>query len=207
MRPRWDTGRTEAFSDAVFSIAATLLVLEISVPESQFDHMLRAILDQWPSYLAYATSFITISGLWLVHHSILRRISSADEVFARLNLLLLMVVAFLPFPTRLVAEAINSSQAERVAVLFYGLALLAIWILIAAMWRYAAAQPDMLEAWVTEEEKNAILLATTPSAGFYLLVLVLAIIAPRVAAVGYLVVAVIAVASARGDRATSTAAG
>ena len=60
----WGTGRTEAFSDGVFAIAITLLVLEIRVPESAFEHLWSGIVDQWPSYLAYVTSFLTIGGIW-----------------------------------------------------------------------------------------------------------------------------------------------
>ena len=71
---RWDTGRIEAFSDGVFAIAITLLILEVSVPESDFDDLWQGIADQWPSYLAYATSFITIGGIWMIHHGIFRRL-------------------------------------------------------------------------------------------------------------------------------------
>jgi TMEM175 potassium channel family protein len=78
----------------------------ISVPESDFDNLWKGIADQWPSYLAYATSFITIGGLWGLHHGIFRRLARADGVVMRLNILLLMLVSFLPFPTKLVAEAI-----------------------------------------------------------------------------------------------------
>ena len=80
-------------------------MLEIGVPESDFDNLWKGIADQWPSYLAYATSFVTIGGLWLAHHSIFRRLASADAVVMQLNLLLLILVSFLPFPTKLVAEA------------------------------------------------------------------------------------------------------
>jgi hypothetical protein len=59
----------------IFAIAITLLVLEISVPESDFDNLWKGIADQWPSYLGYATSFLTIGGLWLVHHAIFRRLA------------------------------------------------------------------------------------------------------------------------------------
>jgi uncharacterized membrane protein len=140
VRDRWDTGRIEAFSDGVFSVAATLLVLEISVPEADFDHLSKGIADQWPSYLAYATSFLTIGNIWLRHHAIFRRLRFADTIVTRLNLLLLMAIAFLPFPTKLVAEAIESSNAERTAVLFYGATLLLISVLITGIIRYAGSQ-------------------------------------------------------------------
>jgi uncharacterized membrane protein len=143
VRDRWGTGRIGAFSDGVFSIAATLLVLEIAVPEADFDHLWKGIADQWPAYLGYATSFLTIGGIWLVHHAIFRRLRFADFNVNRLNLLLLMAVAFLPFPTKLVAEVIESSSAERAAVLFYGATLLVISILITLIIRYAlATAPD-----------------------------------------------------------------
>ena len=126
MADRFESGRIEAFSDAVFSIAATLLVLEIAVPESGFDDLWQGIVDQWPSYLAYATSFLTIGALWLAHHGLFRRTRYADGVVVRINLLLLMAVAFLPFPTTLVAEAIDETHAERAAVIFYGATLFVV---------------------------------------------------------------------------------
>ena len=78
MRGRWETTRTEAFSDGVFSIASTLLVLEVAVPESDLHDLWSGIGHQWPSYLAYATSFVTIGGIWLAHHSIFRRLRYAN---------------------------------------------------------------------------------------------------------------------------------
>ena len=74
MNSYWSTNRLEAFSDGVFAIAITLLILEVSVPESDFDDLWRGIADQWPSYLAYVTSFITIGWIWMVHHGIFRRL-------------------------------------------------------------------------------------------------------------------------------------
>lgn len=205
MTDRWSTGRLEAFSDGVFAIAITLLVLEISVPESDFDHLWRGIADQWPSYLAFATSFITIGGLWLAHHGIFRRLASADVIVMRLNILLLMLVSFLPFPTKLVAEAIHLTSAERAAVIFYGLVLLSIAVVIAVLWRYAAANRDLLEPDVTDEQVAAMTSLTTPSMGFYVAVVVLGILAPEVAAFGYLLIAVVGVFRQRGDRAAPSA--
>src|SRR5919201_5345407 len=115
MGERFDSARMEAFSDGVFAIAITLLVLEISVPASAFDDLWRGIAKQWPSYLAYVTSFLTIGGLWLVHHAIFRRMRFADPTVLRTNLVLLLMVAFLPFPTRLVAETLTINHAERPA--------------------------------------------------------------------------------------------
>lgn len=199
MENRWDTGRTEAFSDGVIAIAITLLVLEIGVPEGDFQNLWRGILEQWPSYLAYATSFLTIGGIWLAHHGIFRRLAFADARIMRLNLLLLMAVAFLPFPTKLMAEAIEDPAAERAAVIFYGANLLVISVLVWALWAWAARARALLRTDVTDVEASAILRRATPSVAFYAGVILLAVVAPQVAAVGYLVVAVVGVLRAHGE--------
>ena len=196
---RWDTSRTEAFSDGVFAIAITLLVLEIGIPASEFDDLWGAILHEWPAYLGYATSFLTIGGLWLAHHGIFRRLRFANNLVMRINVLLLMVVAFLPYPTKLVAEAIRDQSAERTAAIFYGACLLAIALLYSALWAAVARDRELLKPEVTDDEVNAILLASSPSIGFYAATIGLAIVAPRVAAFAYLVIAVLAVLRVRGD--------
>jgi uncharacterized membrane protein len=196
---RWDTGRTEAFSDGVFAIAITLLVLEIGIPASEFDDLWSAIFHEWPAYLGYATSFLTIGGLWLAHHGIFRRLRYANNAVMRINLLLLMAVAFLPFPTRLVAEAIRDRSAERAAAIFYGLCLLAIAVLFSALWAAVARDRRLLKPEVTDEEVNSILIASSPSIGFYAGAIALAIVAPRAAAIGYLLIAVLSVLRVRGD--------
>ena len=198
MGDRYGTGRIEAFSDGVFSIAATLLVLELSVPEADFDHLWNGIADQWPAYLSYATSFLTIGGIWLVHHAIFRRLRFADSAVTRLNLLLLMAVAFLPFPTKLVAEAIDSSSAERAAVIFYGATLLVISLVITAMVRYAGSHPDLIEE---EGRDQVVALAAQagPNLGFYVAVLALALLSPKIAAFGFLAIAVFAILRAGGE--------
>jgi uncharacterized membrane protein len=171
---RWDTGRIEAFSDGVFAIAITLLILEVSVPESDFDNLWRGIAHQWPAYLGYATSFITIGWIWMVHHSIFRRLRLANSWVMRINLALLMAVSFLPFPTKLLAEAIHE-RAERAAVIFYGATVFVISLLLGALSRVIT--PDLLEPGVSKQDMNAIFVAATPSLGFYIAVIVLAIFA------------------------------
>ena len=204
MGDRWATGRVEAFSDGVFAIAITLLVLEIGVPESDFDNLWRGIAHQWPAYLAYATSFITIGGIWLIHHGIFRRLEYANSWVMRINLGLLMAVSFLPFPTKLLAEAIHDRGAERAAVIFYGATLLVISLLLNALWGVIRRERDLLKPEVSEQEIKAILVAATPSLGFYVGVIALAIFAPRVAAFGYLVIAIVAVLRAHGDQGTQS---
>ncbi len=203
MENRWGTNRLEAFSDGVLAIAITLLVLDIHVPQSAFGDLWRGIIDQWPSYLAYATSFITIGGLWLAHHAMFRRLQWANQRVMQVNLLLLMAVVFLPFPTRLLAEAIHNEDAERAAVIFYGLSLLVIQVLLSVLWAIVARDRSLLQPGVSSAEVSAIMRAATPNLGFYVAVIVLAILAPKVAAFGYLVIAIVAVLRARGDQSAS----
>jgi uncharacterized membrane protein len=199
VKDRWGTSRIEAFSDGVFAIAITLLVLDIRIPPGEFSDLWQAIADAWPSYLAYATSFVTIGGIWMAHHGIFRRLEYANAQVMRLNLLLLMAVAFLPFPTRLVAEAIDRTDAQRAAVIFYGANLLVISALLSAVWGAAVRDRTLLRPGVDEQEVNEILARTAPSLGFYVAVILLAILAPQVAAFGYLVIAVVAVLRVKGD--------
>jgi uncharacterized membrane protein len=197
---RWGTGRTEAFSDGVFAIAITLLVLDINIPPSALDDLPRAILHEWPAYLGYVTSFSTIGGIWLAHHAVIRRLATMNNTLMRLNLLLLMAVAFLPFPTRLMAEAIHQESAERTAVIFYGLTLLTISSIFSLFWRAALRDRSLLAPEVKDAEIAKITRATTPNIGFYGIMIVVGILSPKAAAFGYLGVAFLGVARARGDR-------
>jgi len=199
MGDHWETGRMEAFSDGVFAIAITLLILEISVPESAFEDLWSGIAHQWPSYLAYVTSFLTIGGIWAAHHGIFRRLAYANQRLMALNLLLLMAVSFLPFPTKLMAEAIHDEGASRTAVIFYGATLLVISLLLSALWGSVTLDRHVLRPEVGDDEIKAIALATTPNIGLYVAMIALAVFAPRVAIFGYLVIAVVALLRMRGD--------
>jgi hypothetical protein len=88
------TTRLEAFSDGVFAIAATLLVLEIDVNTTNGAQLTHALTEIWPSYLAYVTSFITIGIIWINHHHNMRAIERPDRTFMFINLLLLLDVAY-----------------------------------------------------------------------------------------------------------------
>jgi uncharacterized membrane protein len=195
----WSTGRMEAFSDGVFAIAITLLILEVSVPESEFEHLWHGIAHQWPAYLAYATSFLTIGGIWMAHHAIFRRLEFANQRLMVLNLLLLMATAFLPFPTKLMAEAVHDQDAARTAVVFYGASLLVISLLLNSLWGSAALDRHVLRQEVSDDEIKAIALATSPNIGLYVGMIVLALFAPRAAIVGFLVIAVVSVLRSPGD--------
>jgi uncharacterized membrane protein len=196
-------GRIISFSDGVFAIAITLLVLDIRVPESAFDDLWRGILDQWPSYLSYATSFITIGGLWMAHHGIFRRLAFANDMVMRINLVLLMAVSFLPFPTRLMADAISDENAERAAVIFYGLSPLVIALLFWGLWGSVARDRSLVKPELGDAEIEAVRRRTTPGIGFYVAVIALAVAVPRLAAFGYLAIAIVGVLRARGEQSTT----
>ena len=129
-------GRLVAFSDGVFAIAITLLILEIR-PPADYGNLLHELAALWPSYLAYALTFLFIGQVWANHHVMFDHIRVADRVILLLNTLLLMIVAFLPFATSVLAGAIRAGQGLRVAVAFYGLAFDATALTFNAVWQYA----------------------------------------------------------------------
>ena len=183
------TGRLEAFSDGVFAIAITLLVLEISVPAGSEDDLLGALLNQWPSYLAYAVSFATIGAVWLAHSVVTEYLRQVDPVFVRLNLLLLMAVSLLPFPTRLLAEHIESAQAERVAATVYGLTLLASVTLLSALWRHARRR-HLIDPGAPETDVRLLTRRLEPGMAGFAVLIGLGLFLPRAAVSGYLLAAV-----------------
>lgn len=183
------TTRLEAFSDGVFAVAITLLVLEIAVPAGSEDDLLAALLDQWPSYLAYVVSFATVGALWLGHTAVTHLLHGATPLFLRLNLLLLLVVAFLPFPTRLLAETVEHDEAGSVATTFYGLTLLLASFLMSVLWgravREGLVRPD-----VTDAEVSVVSRRLKPGLAFYVVMIGLGLLVPVAAVVGYLAIAV-----------------
>jgi uncharacterized membrane protein len=183
------TTRMEAFSDGVFAIAITLLVLEIGVPEGAEDELLAALTDQWPSYLAYLVSFATIGAVWVKHTVVTEYLDSANSALIRLNLLLLMVVSFLPFPTRLVAEHISADEAERVAVTVYGVNLLLASFLVGALWRYAVRE-RLVRPDVSDEELTTLGRRLVPGLAGYVVMIVVGLFVPVLAVLGYLAIAV-----------------
>jgi uncharacterized membrane protein len=143
---QWSTGRVEAFSDGVLAIAITLLVLEIKVEPEALSHPWKAIADEWPSYLAYAVTFLFIGQVWANHHVMFDHIRAADRVVLLLNTVLLMVVAFLPFATSVLAGAFRSGHGQRTAVAFYGIAFVVTALTFNAVWQYASRHALLSEA-------------------------------------------------------------
>jgi uncharacterized membrane protein len=137
---RDETTRVEAFSDGVFAIAMTLLVLEIRTPEHvETGQLAAALFELWPSYLAFVTSFFTIGVMWMNHHRLFNLIGRSDQSLLMANLLLLLCVTFIPFPTALLARFLDHPDAN-VAAMFYNAAFLASALAFQLIWRHASSQ-------------------------------------------------------------------
>jgi len=128
--------RVVFFSDAVFAITVTLLVLNIRLPADD-TNLLHGLVALWPSYLAYALTFLFIGQVWANHHVMFDHIRAADRAVLLLNTLLLMIVAFLPFTTSVLAGALRSGHSLRTAAVFYGIAFDATALTFNTVWRYA----------------------------------------------------------------------
>ncbi len=178
----------EAFSDGVFAIAITLLVLEIKLEPGAFEHLWSSLAREWPAYLAYVTSFLTVGAVWMAHHSLFTHLRFVDPTLMRLNVVLLMVAAFLPFPTGVLAEALHESRsAERAAVVVYGITALAIELLLAAAWRYAAARPALAHERIAAAPARR--RGAVGSVLYAVAIIIGALLLPKIATAGYLLVA------------------
>jgi TMEM175 potassium channel family protein len=137
---REETTRVEAFSDGVFAIAMTLLILEIRTPEHVgAGRMAAALLALWPSYLAFVASFFTIGVMWMNHHRLFNLIGRSDQGLLATNGLLLLFVTFIPFPTALLARFLNHPDS-RGAAIFYNGTFLAAALAFQLLWRHATGR-------------------------------------------------------------------
>ena len=148
-----ETNRLEAFSDAVFAIAITLLILEIKVPPAPL--LPSGLVSLWPSYLAYAISFVVIGAIWINHHAMFALIKATNQRLLLLNTLQLLFVAFLPFPTAVLAEAMHARAYENVAAAFYGSTLMVIGLFVACTWFYVSKCPALLSDSVSPAQAKA----------------------------------------------------
>ena len=140
--------RTMAFSDGVFAIAITLLVLPLTDAEIDGDRIGQSLLALVPGMLTFALSFAVIGRYWILHHNVVDRLARADGVLLVLNLIYLACIVFLPFPTSVLGE----HGPETASVLLYGLNLVAIGISSFALWWYASRHRALLRPDVTRQE-------------------------------------------------------
>jgi len=137
-------GRVEAFSDGIFAIAATLLILNVQVARAPAGQLTRQLLDLWPSYVAYATSFITIAVMWLNHHAIFSRVAHVDRPLVVFNLFMLGLIAFLPFPTQVLGTHIGTPQDATAAALLYAVTGILIALGFGGVYLWLATHPALL---------------------------------------------------------------
>ena len=171
------TARFETFSDGVFAIAATLLVLEFSVSGDDLGH---ALLHIWPQYLAYVTSFLTIGIIWMNHHHTVSLIARTDRTMLFINNLLLLTVAFLPFPTKLVGDNLRGGD-EQAAALAYAGTLVAMAILHQVWWQYARRSRRLIANETPDSALRAVDRAYWPGVPMYAAVFVVAFFSPLAA--------------------------
>jgi uncharacterized membrane protein len=150
-----ETARLETFADGVFAIAITLLVLEIRVPPANTPNLGSALLDQWTEFAAYIISFLTIGVIWVSHHQMFTVIGRVTPTFLYLNVIFLLPVAFVPYPTALVAQHIQEPDGRTVAVLLYGATSVAVALMFNVLWAYASAR-DLIRAGPMREQVNAV---------------------------------------------------
>jgi TMEM175 potassium channel family protein len=178
-------GRILALSDGVFAIATTLLILEIAVPTTTSDADLpKALLGLWPRYLAYVVSFVVIARFWVIHRLAFRLIGRDDGVLVWLNLLLLMFVAFLPFPTAVLGEHAGSPAA---AVL-YAISVVLASIASAAYWWYASGRGSLLRPDAGRARVRALRARSLSGPVFFALTLPIAVFAPYAAEIVWVLI-------------------
>ncbi|WP_018334349.1 TMEM175 family protein [Actinomycetospora chiangmaiensis] len=146
-------GRLEAFSDGVFAIVITLLILDIKVPTGAEGHLAAALGQQWPQYVAYLSSFFIVGIIWLNHHATVNLLARTDHRLQLHNLLLLLPVSVLPWPTALLAEyTYDADRADQITtVLIYGLTSTAMAVAFNTMWRYLISRPQLHKPGVSPE--------------------------------------------------------
>ncbi len=149
------TSRLEAFSDGVFAIAITLLILEVRPPHSKPGGLAGDLAHIWPSYAAYIVSFAIIGIIWVNHHSMFERIARVDHPLLFSNLGLLLTVAFLPFPTVLLADYIRSGDNAHVAAAVYSANMVVIGLAFIAMWSRLIRAPALLVDGFTVDDARA----------------------------------------------------
>jgi uncharacterized membrane protein len=184
-----ETRRVEAFSDGVFAIAITLLILAVGIEQAIAEGELAETLRHlWPAYIAYTVSFLTIGIMWINHHAVFRHFERVDRTMLLLNILLLMVISFTPFPTRVVAEHVQSPDDRQVAALLYGSTMTLIAICFFAVWMYGSRR--LLRPDADMREVSGITRSYLPGTPMYLGATLLAFVSPIASLVVFALLAV-----------------
>jgi uncharacterized membrane protein len=188
-----ESRRAESFSDGVFAVAITVLVFNLLPIARPGLASYRALLSYWPQYAAYAVSFLTIGIMWLNHHTVLSYVAKVDRVTLVLNVLLLMGVVAVPFPTALIADSLSKGaapDAARIAAVAYGVLLTATSIAFSGMWNYLAAHQRTLALRPIRTPRSATIRFSAGLAGYVAGTVVAAFGLADVALVMYAAIAV-----------------
>jgi uncharacterized membrane protein len=170
--------RLEAFSDGVFAIAITLLVLEVKLPGRGGETLVHQLLHQWPSYLSYVVSFMTIAIIWVNHHACFDQIGQVDRALLFLNAGLLLCVAFIPFPTSVVAEFVERPGDARAAAVLYGVVLTITAAFFNSLWQYAIRHPGIIREDADPRVVDGITRSFMPGLAIYATGTAIALISP-----------------------------
>jgi uncharacterized membrane protein len=169
--------RVETFSDGIFAIAITLLILTIAQP-SDYSHLARQLLNRWPSLAAYVVSFLVIGIMWVNHHTVFSLVERIDRGFFYRNLLLLMTVVFIPYPTEVFGEALRVGHGARTAAAFYSIAMTVNALAWAALWLHASTGRRLLKEDFPEAQRRASTVAFVSGTGVYVISIGVAFINP-----------------------------
>jgi uncharacterized membrane protein len=184
-----ETGRLETFADGVFAIAATLLILSVDGRVGGEGARLGSELsDAWPSYVAYAVSFVTIGIMWVNHHTLMAQVGRVDRRFLLATVVFLMCIAFIPFPTRLAAEHISGAGA-REGALVYGFTLTVTAVMFSVIWFYASIGRRLLRQDADPRVVKGISRSYLPGPWIYLASTLIAFTSPGASLILYLVIA------------------
>jgi len=170
-----DKSRVETFSDGIFAIAITLLVLTIAQPRN-YHRLGHSLLNSWPSLAAYAVSFAIIGIMWLNHHTVFAVLDRLDRPAFYWNLLLLMTIVFLPYPTGVLGVALGKDSGARVAAVFYSLTMAVNAFAWAGLWLYVSGRRRLLRAEFPEARRRAATVGFTIGPVAYTLVVGVALI-------------------------------
>jgi uncharacterized membrane protein len=169
--------RLETFSDGVFAIAITLLVLTIAQPDNY--HQLTHQLEQrWPSLAAYVVSFVVIGIMWLNHHTIFQHLERVDRRLFYLNLLLLLTIAFLPYPTGVLGQALGRGEGATPAAAFYSITMFVNACCWAGLWLHASSGRRLLTQAFPENRRARTTVLFTFGGGVYAMAVGIAFLSP-----------------------------
>jgi len=176
------TARLEAFSDGVLAIAITLLVLEIRVPNvPRGSTLAHELLHLWPKYAVFTVSFVTIGIMWINHHVLFQGVEGVDRGLLFLNLLLLLSISFVPFPTAVLGDYVRAGNSGRAAAVLYGANMLLVGIGFLALWWYLRAHPELRSTDLSDDAVRQAIRRTIIGPVLYATSIVVALVSAPVA--------------------------